>query len=340
MEIGSIHSFLIHPGKNLENPHEINGTAVTNVGRLFEMLKRVFDTAEEECQHDIAFVPDEEDEQRNECRDSILSYVKACDLRNGRLMAGRLQKVTTNKSGLGLLFLMMGQHKGETKVVISRFPADSGILAEEKEKGLSVEFLERIFMKSATSYKAAVYSGHSHDKDFWKGKAVDKQINSAESYISDYWIRDFLRSDFLTPGEAGTRRFAIAIRETMNRSTDGKVKEDIAALHHLVAGMPTKVASANEILNQFHVSEATREQIKERFPREVLYEERFRFVPNEFVKHVAIKTVELDNGGLLTAPTDRFDKVFRMEVVNQSKAVVRFSTQGTIVNQRFRKATQ
>src|SRR5947199_10257522 len=109
--------------------------------------------------------------------------------------------------------MLNGEKKGETRVVISRFPADSGILAEEKEKGLSVEFLERIFMKSATSYKAAVYSGRSHDKDFWKGKAVDKQINSADSFISDYWIRDFLRSDFLTAGKAGKRPFGIAARE-------------------------------------------------------------------------------------------------------------------------------
>jgi len=36
----------------------------------------------------------------------------------------------------------MGAEKGETKIVVSRFPADSGILAEEREKGLSVEFLE------------------------------------------------------------------------------------------------------------------------------------------------------------------------------------------------------
>jgi len=339
MEISSIHSFLIHPGKNLEEPHEINGTAVTKTGRLFDMLKKVFDTAEEECQHDIAFVPDEEDEQRNECRDSVLSYIKACDLPSGRLMASRLQKVTTNKSGLGLLFLMMGANKGETKVVISRFPADSGILAEEKEKGLSVEFLERIFMKSATSYKAAVYSGRSHDKDFWKGKAVDKQINSADSFISDYWIRDFLRSDFLTPGEAGTRRFAIAVRDAMNRSTDAHVKEDIAALHHLVAGMPKKVTSGEDILKQFHVSDTTQEQIKDQFPREALFGERFRFIPAEFLRHVAIKTVELDNGGLLTASTERFDKVFTKEVVDPAKALVKFSTQGKVVDQRFKKVT-
>jgi len=339
MEISSIHSFLIHPGKNLQKPHEINGTAVAKAGRLFDMLKRVFDTAEEECQHDIAFVPDKEDEQQNECRDSVLSYVKACDLPSGRLMASRLQKVTTNKSGLGLLFLMTGEKKGETKIVISRFPADSGILAEEKEKGLSVEFLERIFMKSATSYKAAVYSGRSHDNDFWKGKAVDKQINSADSFISDYWIRDFLRSDFLTPGEAGTRRFAIAVRDAMNRSSDTQVKEDIAALHHLVAGMPRKVISAEDILNQFHVSGITQEQIKDQFPRAGLFGERFRFVPTEFLKHVAIKTVELDNGGLLTASTERFDKVFTQEVVDRSKALVKFSTQGKVVDQRFKKAT-
>jgi hypothetical protein len=339
MKISSIHSFMIHPGKHLETPREISATAVGHGGRLFGMLKRIFDGAEAECQHDIAFIPDEDDEQSNACRDSVLAYIKDCDLPKGRMIAKRLQSVTTNKSGLGLMFLILGQRRGETKIVISRFPADSGILAEEREKGLSVEFLERIFMKSATSYKAAVYRGHSEDSDFWKGKAVDRQINSAESYIAGYWIRDFLRSDFLTPGEAGTRRFAIAVRDAMNHTTAKNVKEDIAALHHLIAGMPKKVVSAQEVLNQFHVSEQTQQQIKERFTRADLINERFRFVPTEFLKHVAIRTVELDNGGMLTASTERFDKVFKQEIVDRSKLLVKFSTQGKIVDQRFRRAT-
>jgi hypothetical protein len=37
MEIGWIHSFLIYPGKNAENPHDINGTAVPMSGVLFEI---------------------------------------------------------------------------------------------------------------------------------------------------------------------------------------------------------------------------------------------------------------------------------------------------------------
>jgi len=338
MELSAIHSFLIRPGKNLENPHEINGTSVPMSGLLYNMLKKVFDKAEEECQHNIAFIPDEDEKQTNECRDSFLAYIKECDLPRGRQVAKRLQAVTTNRSGLGLMFLMTGHQKGENKIVVSRFPADSGILAEEKEKELSVEFLERIFMKSATSYKAAVYSGKSYAKDFWKGQAVDKQINSADSYISDYWIRDFLRSDFLTPGEAGTRRLAIAVREAMNHSDDPEVKKDITALHRLAAGMPKKVVSAKGLLDQFQVPEETQEQIKERFPRAKLFEENFQFVPAEFLKHVALRTVELDNGGLLTATTARFDEVFTSEVVNKSEGIVKFSTQGKVIDQRFRKA--
>ena len=53
--------------------------------------------------------------------------------------------------------------------VMSRFPADSGILAEQTAKTLNVQFLEKIFMKSATSYKSAVYTGAS-PSDFWEGR--------------------------------------------------------------------------------------------------------------------------------------------------------------------------
>ena len=141
MKIGSIHSFLVHPGKHTEEPPQIRGTAVEKKGHLFDMLKRVFDTAEEECQHDIAFIPDKDEAQRNECRDSVLAYAKSHHINEGRKLAERLYKVTTHRSGLGLLFLIIGQEKGNTKIVISRFPADSGILADEKEKGLTVEFL-------------------------------------------------------------------------------------------------------------------------------------------------------------------------------------------------------
>lgn len=338
MQVGSIHSYLIYPGKNVVSPHEISGTTVPMTGVLFEMLRKVFNSAEAECRHNIAFTADANGAQQNDCLDLFVDYIKNCDLPRGREVAKRLQGYTTNKSSLGLMFLMKGQHKGETKLVVSRFPADSGILAEEKAQSLSVAFIERVFMKSSTSYKAAVYSGKSFPKDFWKGRAIDKQINNAESYISDYWIRDFLHSDFLTPGEAGTRRFAIAVREAMNLSSDPKIKMDIAALLHLMAGTPKKIINPKALLDQLQIPAQTKEEIKKRFPKAKAFEENFQFVPAEFVKHVLLRTVELDNGGLLTAPSQKFDDVFASESVSPNTDVVRFTTEGKIVNQRFRKA--
>lgn len=336
-EIDSIHSFLIHPGKGADPPHDINGAAVPKSGKLFTMLQPIFDHAAEDCPHRIAF-NSHDGQQKNDCRDALITYIKNRDLNHGREIAKRLQAVTTHRSGLGLLFLITGEESGETKLVVSRFPADSGVLAEEKGKGLTVEFLERIFMKSAKSYKSVLYSGKSFTKDFWHGQAADKQVNNAESVIADYWIREFLLSDFLTPGEAGTRRFAIAVRETMNRTTEPGVKQDIVAMRSLMSKMPAQAGvSAKGLLDQFHVPAETQEQIKDRFPKAKSFAETFTFVPEEFAKFVSMRTMELDNGALLTAPTDRFDQVFTREPVGGAPGVFRFSTQGGIVDQRFRK---
>jgi hypothetical protein len=54
------------------------------------------------------------------------------------------------RSGLGLLFLIRGKERNKSKLVISGFPADNGILAEEQSNSLTVQFVERIFMKNAT----------------------------------------------------------------------------------------------------------------------------------------------------------------------------------------------
>jgi hypothetical protein len=132
----------------------------------------------------------------------------------------------------------------------------------------------------------------------------------------------------------------ISFFDGMNRSENPEVKKDITAFHRLAAGMPRKIVNAKGLLDQLQVPEETQEQIKERFPRAKLFAENFQFVPAEFLKHVALRTVELDNGGLLTAATERFDNVFTSETVDASKEVVRFTTQGKIVDQRFRKVNR
>ena len=196
----------------------IGGTTVPLVGRLFNLLNDIYARSDNECDTDIAFNHDAQGRQNNPCRTLITAYLARPTIVNGRAIATRLESVTTNRSGLGLLFLISGTEGLDEKIVISRFPADSAILAEENRRTLTVEFLERVFMKSATAYKAAAYQHASLQHGFWSGRAVDKQINSDVTQLSNYWIFEFLDSDFRTTAAAGTKRLAVALRDAARKS--------------------------------------------------------------------------------------------------------------------------
>ncbi len=67
--------------------------------------------------------------------------------------------------------------------------------------------------------------------------------------------------------------------------------------------------------------------------------ERFEFDFAEFQTLAAFKSVELSNGGTLTAPSSDFDDVFRKEFVDRNRRQVRFTTEGRVVNEKLRSKT-
>ena len=337
IQLTAIHSFLVHPDKHSDEPSQIRGASVPNSGKLFELLKDVFEKSEQECSHDIAFSPSSNGSQQNDCRDLVVAYLKHPAIDGGRKIAHRLQGVTTGKSGLGLLFLLSGQADGESKIVLSRFPADSAILAEETENSLSVEFLEKVFMRSATAYKAALYRGSSLDGDFWDGKAVDKQINSGVLTISNYWVKEFLASDFKTTSAHGTMRLANALLNATKKAKDAGVKQEIVAVARLALGLANKVTSIKDVCAKFRVSDDAVRVVRQQVPNDGVFADRFKFSASEFSKHIAIQSVELSNGAILMASAEEFDQVFEQKVVNQKKQEVRYSTQGQIVDQKFKR---
>jgi hypothetical protein len=213
LAIEHINTYLVHAGKGADDSPLIGGTSVKLEGLLFKLLQEIYSRSNDECDIDISFNPRPDGTQQNPCRDLIANYMGDPTLPRGRLIAERLEKVTTRRSGLGLLFLITGKEGRDHKVVISRFPADSAILAEEDQRALSVAFLERVFMKRATAYKAVAYQDSSLKNGLWLGRAVDKQINNRVAQLSNYWITEFLDSDLRTTAAAGTRRLAIALRD-------------------------------------------------------------------------------------------------------------------------------
>jgi hypothetical protein len=338
LPVERIYTFLVHPGKGSRSPASIGGTAVPLSGKLFRLLDSIYERSDSECDIEIAFNHASDGSQTNPCRSLITAYLGNPKIAQAKRIAERLYNLTDKRSGLGLLFLISGTEGSQHKIVISRFPTDSAILAEEKRTGLTVAFLERVFMKSATSYKAAVYQDQSLKAGFWLGSAVDKQINSSVNELSAYWIFDFLDSSFRITPAAGTRRLAAALRNAARSATDVAIKSEIAAAVTLAGGFAGKKISISEFASSMNLSREATSAIVQQLRNPDTANEQFRFDVGEFRNQVAYRSVQLDNGGLLTAESESFEKVFDREVINQKTQEVRFSTKGKIVNEKLRKA--
>lgn len=337
MPIHTIHSYLVHPSKSDDDPPPIGGTEVTeSTEKLFGMLADTYAAADSDCLYDISFDHHESGKQQNDSRDLIVNYIKAPSIQSGRAIAEHLQSVTTNRSGLGLLFLVLGRESREHKLVISRFPADKGVLAQEDRDGLNIEFLERIFMKSAKAYKAALYQGSALASHFWDGRAVDKQIERGGLTISNYWIKEFLTSDFKTTAAAGTRRLALALREAMKKGTPA-VKEEIAAACKLASGLRSRSTSMRAFARRFGLSSEAQKTLRKQVRSDQVFTEQFSFSQSEFVKHVAFRSIELDNGAMLTADASRFDTIFIAKQVDRHKKIIEYKTRGQVIDQKLKR---
>lgn len=337
MPISAIHSFLVHPAKHDDEPPEIGGTEIPLDGLLYEMLLGVFERASDECDIEIVFRPDEEGNQQNPCREEFVNYLYDPAELNGRSIAERLQLVTTNRSGLGLLFLMAGARENLQQLVIARFPADQGIVAEEHAESLSVEFLERVFMKNARAYKSALYESTSVAAGFWDGRAIDRQISGPRE-LSQYWISDFLLSDLRTTGPAGTKRLAVALRTAIRRVTDTGVRAELLSAVQLLGGQDGRRISATRLVRRLGLSESATSALRTAFARPDLMDEVFSFSREEFDKHAPYRAVELDNGAILIGDNYRFDEIFQREQLKVAENEVRYVTEGHVVDERLRKS--
>ncbi len=335
MPITNIESYLVYPGKNMENPPEVKGASLPLSGRLFTMLSVIFEKSNLECDIPIRFQMAQNGSKQNDVQDHLIIYIDNPSLVNGLFLANRLRDFTTHKPGLGLFFIILGNENDQTKILLSRFPADVGVLAEPVGNSIQVEYIEKIFMKNAKSYKSALFEGNSRENDFWSGFATDRQLNQ-ENEVADYWIKGFLNSDFITTSKEGTRRFAIALRTASKKAPDLNTKNELVSLSILAAGLNRTTLSINEIFNRFSLSTEARNSILTELSYPTLAADAFQFDHEEFLCHAAYSSVELNNGGIMLAPPDQFNNCFHKEVIDEESLRYRFTTEGQIVDERVR----
>lgn len=336
MEIACIACFLVYPGKGLDKPQPSQGILLTLEGRLYGMLQGIFNKADTECNIPIRFLMAKEGTQHNEVRDLVIGFASSPTLKSGNRLADRLRDQTTMVPGLGLLFFLFGHNESGWKLVLSRFPAEQGITAEIGRVGLEVKFIERIFMKSAMAYKAALFAGPSFDTANWSGYVVDKQLRAAGKQVADYWRRDFLASDFKTTSKAGTKRIAVAFRDASRLAPAIETKQELVGASFLLPGYAGQTISLGDVMERLNLSEESRNLLVSNVPHERLVDDTFTFDRDEYLKHAAFSSVELDNGSLMIAPSGRFNDIFHRELLNQETQIYRFSTEGRIVDERLR----
>jgi hypothetical protein len=336
MEITHIYSFLVYPGKNVDKPEPVKGTEVALIGKLFDTLKSIFEEADKECNIPIIFSVNENEEQKNNnVRNQIIEFIFTPSIETCENLANRLRDYTTKVPGLGLLFFILGKTNEKFKLVISRFPADEGILANTVNESLEIEFIERIFMKNSLSYKSVLYIDQLNRYGMWTGFAIDKQQNY-DSEISKYWIKDFLKSDYRTTSKAGTKRFGLSVKEAIKNTKDIELKQELIAMSLLVPRFSGNSVSISNILNSLHLSERSKNLITNQFsqnPR--LVDDVFVLDDTEFINTVPKHSVELDTGVLIIAPTENFDSLVDRQLLNREQRRYKISTVGRITNEKF-----
>lgn len=335
MAVETILSFLTFPKKGRSEDPAASGVKIPlDDGKLCSMLRDIFDGAHKHCDVQVMFTS-HGDKQENEVRDDLLALVKRPTVESALPLATRLEQSTTGVSGMGLLFVCIGKDGPHKRVVISRFPADEGVVAERSTDKLTVHFVDQVFLKSAYSYKAATYQSTGKPDELWFGHIVDRQINHGNKVVSDYWIVDFLRSELSTTAAAGTKRLANAIKAAITSTLDVAVKGQIAAAAQLAVNLPGKAMTIARFCENFNFAPETTRAILSKVTPARLIEEKFRFDAVEFARHIAYKQVELDNGAVLTAPADRFEECFKESGRKDERT---FTTSGHVVDERLKKS--
>ena len=337
MAITHFHSYLIHPGKNIEvdERRAISGTEIPLEGKLYDMFCTIYAESKSSCTHRVNFVTDN---QSNEARDLIVPYAKGPTIKRGLKIAKRLQGFTTKTPGIGLLFLVRGEEKGKIRTLLSRFPAEVGILAEEGDGGLNVEYLEKVFMKNAKKYKAAVYEDDSPDSKYWRGRVADHQISDGVRTVSDYWVIDFLASTSNTPSKEGSKRLGKTVRRALKSVAAPEVKRELVNVAQLVSNLNGTKVSPKTIAKKYSLSPAATKAMREAAGNEELFGDEFKLDTTEYAAVVKFETRELDNGAILTCVSDEFSDVFTEEILDEKTGLRLFTTEGKQVDVRLNRA--
>lgn len=309
------------------------GSEIKLEGPLFGMIKEVFDSSSIECNIDVRF---ESSDQNHDVRELILDVISKRDQASAGNIAQRLASVTTRRSKLGLFFVVLCKEQSKDIVLLSRFPTEQAILADEKDGGLNIEYIEKVFVKKWSSYKGAIFSDSVSRSGFWSGKVVDRQINATDGDASKYWVEKFLGASFVATSLLGTTRFARALSSASRSGTFG-IQDEINSSITYMRQFDGKLSSIDEISGRLGFSTETTEAIKSQMPSGT-ESQHFTLDFSALRNSVSFRTIKLENGVSITADSTEFRDLVSMETqTTENGQYVNISTSGKLLADRLTK---
>ena len=140
MTIEKIFAHLVYPNYKGDQPIPFTSSEVSLSGKLFSMIKEIYEGSPAECNIEISF---RSNNQTNIVRDALVDLIKKRTAVEAGVLAERLASKTTMRSKSGLFFVVIGKAQSKDCVLFSRFPTDKAILADDGSGSLNVEFLEK-----------------------------------------------------------------------------------------------------------------------------------------------------------------------------------------------------
>lgn len=331
-----IHSYLVRPTDD-EDDHPPIGTIVPLSGDLYRILKAIFDKSDLECKIEVVFSKSDTGSQHNEVRQILVDMLEEEDdtTRDAVVLqlAVRLLDHTNGVTGPGLLFVIGGVDNGKSKIMVSRFPADEGIMADEQGGKLTVAFVDKLFMKNRNSYKAVVFHRLSPTSTRRSGQAVDKQVNDTKNPSSRYWIENFLECELAVTPQAGSERFATALREIYNATSDLDDKMLLAAAAKMLQNFGGQKHTPRELLEKLNLSDDVINAVEKRIGKHAMAE-TFELNIEYFKSSFRYQSKLLHTGVMITAEVDEYDKVVHEKEVEGETQI---TTRGRIVNSKVQK---
>ncbi|MFH0883921.1 MAG: hypothetical protein V2A56_13110 [bacterium] len=283
--------------------------------RATDYISDIFDHAKEECRIKIDFISLN---GNNGIHDIIYNSIVSGDedsrVKASIYLSKKLSYLSDERNKDALLIIMLGIKNDTYRVFLARFPASIVLANKGGENSLDLEVIEKAFASGSKYFKAAVFEDVPSVRGFWRGQAIDKQVNGSTSKnLSVYWIYRFLEAQPSINSYQGTEHLATKLRNFVRFEATLEQQNQIVSIIPSVRVLKDEMTSMNSFCDRFFSKDLS-EKVRISLGDEYNTNTPFTIDVEKFISDLGITVYHLDNGVTLSAPTEDFNTYVEVEV--------------------------